>query len=88
MSIQLMNCGECAFIYSEARHCYGNIGCEEKKIPPISTDNSYRMKIDLEFHDYKDPLNIEKLSIDERLYWRFSFLSLNNFSEKKLFYYF
>ncbi|CAF4070693.1 unnamed protein product [Rotaria sp. Silwood2] len=69
ISIQLMDRGEHAFIYSDVRHCYGEIGYEEKQIPPISSNNSYRMKIDLEFHDWKYAPDIQTLSIDERLFW-------------------
>ena len=65
-----MDRGEYAVIYSEARHCYGDIGYEDKQLHPLSSENSYRMKIDLELHDWKDPPDIETLSIDERLYWR------------------
>ncbi|CAF4871150.1 unnamed protein product [Rotaria sp. Silwood1] len=69
LSIQLMDRGEHALIYSDVRHCYGDIGCEEKQIPPISSNNSYQMKIDLEFHDWKHAPDIQTLSIDERLFW-------------------
>lgn len=68
-----MDRGEHALIESDVRHCYGNIGCKEKQIPQISSNKSYRMKIDLEFHDWKDGFDIQKLSIDERIYWRFLF---------------
>jgi hypothetical protein len=75
-----MDRGEHAIIDSDIRHCYGEIGCEEKQIPPVSADNSYRMKVDLEFHDWKYPPDIPTLSIEQRLYWRFvelSFIFLN-----------
>ncbi|CAF4240221.1 unnamed protein product, partial [Rotaria magnacalcarata] len=42
----------------------------EKEIPPVSSNIKYRMKIDLEFHDWKDAPDIQTLSIDERLRWR------------------
>ncbi|CAF3924366.1 unnamed protein product [Rotaria sordida] len=69
ISIQLMDRGEHAFIYSDIRHCYGEMGCEEKQIPSVSSNNSYRMKIDLELHDWKHVPDIQTLSIDERLFW-------------------
>ena len=71
MSIQLMDRGERAIIDSDVRHCYGENGCEEKQIPPFTTTNPYRMKIDLQFHDWKDPVDIQTLSINERLTWGF-----------------
>jgi len=73
MSIQLMDRGEHAIIDSDVRHCYELNGCEEKGIPPISEENSYRMKIDLELHDWKYPSDIQTLTVDERLLWRFLF---------------
>jgi len=69
ITIQLMDRGEHAIIDSDIRHCYGEQGCEEKQIPPISSNNSYRMKIDLEFHDWKQPIDIQILTADQRLYW-------------------
>jgi len=67
--VLLMDRGERALIDSDIRHCYGENGCEEKQIPPISSLNSYRMKIDLELHDWISPPDVQKLSIEERLYW-------------------
>lgn len=69
MSIQLMDRGEHAIINSDVRHCYGETGCEEKQLPPVTTTNSYRMKIDLQLHDWKDPIDIITLSVNERLAW-------------------
>ncbi len=66
-----MDRGEHAFIDSDVRHCYGENGCEEKQIPPLASENSYRMKIDLEFHDWKYAPDIQTLTINERLYWGF-----------------
>ena len=66
-----MDRGEHATIDSDTRHCYGENGCEEKQIPPVSSDNSYRMKIDLEFHDWQDPTDVQILSTERRLYWGF-----------------
>jgi hypothetical protein len=66
-----MDRGEHAFIDSDVRHCYGENGCEEKQIPPISSENSYRMKIDLEFHDWKYAPDIQTLTTNDRLYWGF-----------------
>ena len=73
LSIQLMDRGEHAIIDSDVRHCYGENGCEEKQIPPNTSTNSYRMKIDLQFHDWKNPVDIQALSINERLAWGFVF---------------
>jgi hypothetical protein len=69
IAIQLMERGEHAFIDSDVRHCYGQIGCQEKQIPPASETDSYRMKIDIEFHDWKPAPDIQTLSIDNRLFW-------------------
>jgi hypothetical protein len=69
IAIQLMDRGENALIDSDIRHCYGEKGCEEKQIPPITSNNLYRMKINLEFHDWKAAYDIQTLTINERLYW-------------------
>ena len=75
ITIQLMDRGEHAIIDSDVRHCYGNIGCEEKQLPSItSSTNSYRMKIDLQLHDWKDPVDISTLSINDRLTWGLTFV--------------
>jgi hypothetical protein len=67
--VQLMDRGERALIDSDIRHCYGEIGCEEKEIPSVSPNNSYRMKIDLELHDWKPATDVQRLSVEERLRW-------------------
>ncbi|UJR07620.1 hypothetical protein I4U23_011909 [Adineta vaga] len=67
--IQLMDRSEHALIDSDVRHCYGENGCEEKQIPPITSTNSYRMKIDLELVDWTDAPDIPTLSVNERLNW-------------------
>ncbi len=84
IAIQLMDRGEHAIIDSDVRHCYGENGYEEKQIPPISSTNSYRMKIYLEFHDWKDPTDIQTLTIDQRIHWGFV-ISLFFFSTSFLF---
>jgi hypothetical protein len=63
-----MNRGERALIDSDVRHCYGQNDCEDKQISSITSLNPYRMKIELEFHDWISPPDIQTLSIDERLY--------------------
>ncbi len=55
----MLDRGEHASIDSDTRHCYGDIGCEEKDIPPVTSTNSYRMKIDLELLDWKDAPDIQ-----------------------------
>jgi len=77
--IQLMDRGERALIDSDIRHCYGDIGCEDKHIPPITTINPYRMKIELELHDWISPADIQILSIDQRLYWGDKKRQMGNF---------
>ncbi|CAF1139388.1 unnamed protein product [Adineta ricciae] len=67
--IQLMDRGEHALIDSDVRHCYGENGCEEKQIPPVTSTSSYRMRIDLELVDWKDAPDISTLPINERLQW-------------------
>jgi FK506-binding protein 8 len=79
ISVLLMNRGEHALIDSDIRHCYGEIGCEEKQIPPISSLNSYRMKIDLELHDWISPPDVQTLPIEERLYWGDKKRQMGNF---------
>jgi tetratricopeptide (TPR) repeat protein len=75
-----MNRGERALIDSDIRHCYGDMGCEEKQIPSInSTKNSYKMKIDLEFHDWKSPPDVQTLSIEDRLFWGDKKRQMGNF---------
>lgn len=69
MSVQLMDRGEQAVIDSDSRHCYDQAGCEEKQIPPITSENPYRMKIELDFHDWKAPPEISTMKIDERIFW-------------------
>ncbi|CAF1047316.1 unnamed protein product [Adineta steineri] len=81
--IQLMDRGERAMIDSEARHCYGDIGCEEKQVPPITSTNSYSMKIDLELHDWKYAPEIQTLSVKERLYWSDKKRQRGNFSYRR-----
>ena len=39
--VQSMDRGERALIDSDIRHCYGEIGCEEKQIPSVSPLNPY-----------------------------------------------
>jgi len=77
--LQLMDRGEHALIDSDIRHCYGEIGCEEKYIPPVTSLNPYRMKIDLELHDWIAPPDVRKLSIEERLYWGDKKRQMGNF---------
>ncbi|CAF1935662.1 unnamed protein product [Rotaria magnacalcarata] len=81
--VQSMNRGECALINCDIRHCYGDMGCHEKQIPAISTNNSYRMLIELELHDWQTPPNIRKLSIDERLYWGDKKRHMGNFHYRR-----
>ena len=69
MSVQLMDRGEQAVIDSDPRHCYDEPGCEEKQIPPVTPDKPYRMKIELNLHDWKVPPEISTMSIDERIVW-------------------
>ncbi|CAM2710587.1 unnamed protein product [Rotaria socialis] len=83
ISIQLMDRGEHAFIDADMRHGYGEIGCIEKEIPSISPNIKYRMKIDLEFHDWKDAPDIQTLSIDERLHWSDKKRQRGNFSYRR-----
>ncbi|CAM4818154.1 unnamed protein product [Rotaria magnacalcarata] len=83
ISIQLMDRGEHAFIDADIRHGYGEIGCIEKEIPPVSSNIKYRMKIDLEFHDWKDAPDIQTLSIDERLHWSDKKRQRGNFSYRR-----
>ncbi|CAF1423512.1 unnamed protein product [Rotaria sp. Silwood1] len=81
--VQTMDRGECALIDSDIRHCYGDIGCLEKQIPPVSSNNSYRMKIELELHDWQSPPDVQKLSIDERLYWGDKKRQMGNFHYRR-----
>ncbi|CAF1189967.1 unnamed protein product [Adineta ricciae] len=67
--IQLMDRGEHALIDSDVRHCYGENGCEEKQIPPVTSTSPYRMRIELELIDWKDAPDISTLPINERLQW-------------------
>lgn len=69
ISIQLMDRGEHAVIDSDVRHCYGEQGCEEKQIPPVTATSPYRMKIDIQLHDWKYPAEIPTLPVNERLAW-------------------
>ena len=80
--VQLMDRGEHALIDADVRHCYGDIGCPEKKIPASSSTGPYRMKIDVELHDWKVSSDVETLAAAERLSWGFdrcflSFLSVD-----------
>lgn len=77
--VQLMDRGERALIDSDIRHCYGDIGCEDKHIPPITSINPYRMKIELELHDWISPADIQILSIDQRRYWGDKKRNMGNF---------
>jgi FK506-binding protein 8 len=77
--VLLMDRGERASIDSDIRHCYGENGCEEKQIPPITSLNPYRMKIDLELHDWISPPDVQTLSIEERLYWGDKKRQMGNF---------
>jgi len=77
-----MNRGERAVIDSDARHCYGEIGCQEKQIPSSST-GPFRMKIDLELHDWISPPDIETLSIAERLQWGDRKRDMGNFHYRR-----
>ena len=79
ISLQSMDRGERALIDCDIRHCYGEIGCEEKQIPPINSLNSYRMKIDLELHQWISPPDIQLLSINERLSWGDQKRQMGNF---------
>ena len=74
-----MDRGERALIDSDIRHCYGEIGCEEKQIPAISTINSYKMKIDLELHNWISPSHVQTLPVEERLYWENKKCQMGNF---------
>ncbi|CAF0817990.1 unnamed protein product [Rotaria sordida] len=77
--VQTMNRGECALIDSDIRHCYGDMGCLEKEIPSVSSNNSYRMKIELELHDWQSPVDVQKLLINERLCWGDKKRQMGNF---------
>jgi tetratricopeptide (TPR) repeat protein len=77
--VQLMDRGERALIDSDIRHCYGDIGCQDKHIPPITSMNPYRMKIELELHDWISPADVQILSIDQRLYWGDKKRQMGNF---------
>jgi tetratricopeptide (TPR) repeat protein len=77
--VQLMDRGERALIDSDIRHCYGDIGCQDKHIPPITSINPYRMKIELELHDWISPADVQILSIDQRLYWGDKKRQMGNF---------
>ncbi|CAF1349964.1 unnamed protein product [Adineta steineri] len=82
--IQSMNRGEHATIDSDIRHCYGQMGCQEKQIPPVnSSTNSYKMKIELEFHDWTSPPDIQTLSITERLFWGNKKREMGNFNYRR-----
>ena len=81
--VQLMNRGERALVDSDIRHCYGENGCEEKQIPPISSTDSYRMKIDLELHDWKSPSDVQYLPVEERLYWGDKKRQMGNFHYRR-----
>ena len=79
ISIQLMDRGEIALIDSDVRHCYGDIGCAEKQLPPISSLNPYRMKIHIELHDWINPTDIQFLTIHDRLSWGEKKKQMGNF---------
>lgn len=79
ISIQSMDRGEIALIDSDVRHCYGEIGCEEKQLPPVSSLNPYRMKIHLEVHQWSQPIDVQLLSIDDRLKWGEKKKEMGNF---------
>lgn len=79
ISLQSMNRGERALIDSDIRHCYGDIGCEEKQIPPPNSLHPYRMKIDLELHQWISPIDIQLLPLNERLYWGDKKRQMGNF---------
>ncbi|CAF3014140.1 unnamed protein product [Rotaria sp. Silwood2] len=83
ISVQTMDRGECALIDSDTRHCYGDIGCLDKEIPPNSSNNSYRMIIELELHDWQSPSDVQKLSINERLYWGDKKRQMGNFHYRR-----
>ena len=69
IAVQVMNRGERALIESQVRHCFGDEGCEEKQVPPLSSNNTYRMRIELELHDWNTAPDVQTLSVDERLSW-------------------
>jgi FK506-binding protein 8 len=79
ISVQKMNRGEHAVIDADIRLGYGDIGCEEKQIPPTTSLNPYRMKIDLELHDWKSALDVQTLSIEDRLHWGEKKRQMGNF---------
>jgi hypothetical protein len=57
----LIDRGERALSDTDIRHCYGDIGYEEKHIPPITSINAYRMKIELELHEWISPVDVQIL---------------------------
>ena len=62
MRIQLMDRSEHALNDSYIRHGYGDLGWREKQIPSsTSTKKSYRIKINLEFHQWKSLEDIQRL---------------------------
>lgn len=77
--LQSMTRGEYALIDSDTRHGYGEMGCQEKQIPAMTSDKSYRMKIELELHDWQSPDDIRTLPIDERIYWGDKKRQMGNF---------
>lgn len=79
ISIQSMDRGEIALIDSDVRHCYGDIGCEEKQLPPTTSLNPYRMKIHIELHDWINPMDIQFLSIHDRIHWGEKKKQMGNF---------
>lgn len=70
ISVQLMDRNERALIDSDIRHCYGELGCPEKNIPPVSsTGSTYRMKIDLKLEDWTNPVDPLSLTVEQRIFW-------------------
>ena len=69
IAVQVMNRGERALIESHVRHCFGDEGCEEKQVPPLSSSNAYRMRIELELHDWSTAPDVQTISVEERLSW-------------------
>ena len=75
--VQLMDRGERALIDADTRHCYGEMGYPEKKISARSSTGPYRMKIDVELHDWQVASDVETLSAAERLSWGFDYCCLS-----------
>lgn len=71
--LQTMHRNERSLIVSDVRHCYGTLGCQEKGIPAVEQGNNvYKMKIELELHNWTNPPSTKDLSIEDRLFWGFN----------------